>query len=420
MNLRLYIFQFILIFLSFQLTGQEIDMYAAMYDTYQEEQSEITILNGYLDNALPIKIAYVAKEDMVKGLIHYGNSMSTHILEGIRTDSIISLYEFDDATLTSVLTGTLSGQKMSWSWSTYDFSRSLPITIYERDNTDKGQIALYVNTKGKNRSHVLVHPDKNQISIQRGPDINLRWMDYSCEALYCKEGKPDVVLENPIEFKIDHKELELYPLGSYKKLHGLNYEVISDHDNTRFSSYCFPLVNQKQFDTWVKELVATHQSKPKKRKNLLETDDLSDRFKDRIYGDFYITLLSKELLCGFMTFYNTYESRMETVPFNYNMERKRFYRLKDFFKNDFDYPFFIKSVISKQKRLLINKEDRIVRDILNNEPFGHYVLSSEGLVFFSDFNTIYGRRHILIPFNEMKSFIKDDAISNYINKDQYR
>jgi len=401
------------------LHAQVPNLYDEMTSQYQVDQKDITTLTGYLDNALPMTIAYVERDHMLQGLIRYGQDETSHIVEGTATDSLMSFFEFEDATITAVISGPPAQEKLNWNWSTHNFSRTLPIVIHEENMVVQGQVQLYADLSAQDRSQVLLRPDRDHVSIELENSINLRWMDYACEGINCYEGRPDMQLENPIEFTLSDEELVVYPNTSLEKLHEISYETVSSSDASSFGSYSYPIVSQKKFDNWVKQIVT--DQKVKVASSVLSTSiDYTDRFKDRSYGDFYITLLSKEIISGYLVFYNNNSNRMETFPFNYNMAEKKFYRMKDFFKNDFDYPFFLKSFIEKKKRLLLYKEDSVIKEMIRPAPFSHYVLAPGGIIFFTDFNTIYGRRNILIPYDEIRSFINDKTLSNYINKDRYR
>lgn len=406
----------ILIFLGWHATSaysQDMVMYDKLITEYKITPSDITLLHGYVDNALPITVAYFKKDGTLKGLINYDGSEEFLIIEGSNTDSITSLYEFEEATLLSVLQGPHVNTSSSWTWNTPDYSLSLPLTIYKHDHVQKGKVVVYIDKEDKDRSQVLLRPDKAQVSIELENAVNLRWMDFSCEKNDCIEGRPDMILENPVEFRLDKNTLTVLPHKELYKLHELSYETDSEIGESYFTTYSYPVLGQRKFDNWIEGVIKT------KKENNSQSNE-GERFENRSHGDFYITLLSKELICGYLVFYNNETSRMETIPFNYNRSKNKFYRIKDIFRKDFNFSFFLKSYIDKQKRNILYKEESIIKELIKGEPFSHYNFSPSGLVFFTDFNTIFGRRHILIPFEEIESFIGDKTITNYLKKERFR
>ena len=60
----------------------------------------------------------------------------------------------------------------------------------------------------------------------------------------------------------------------------------------------------------------------------------------------------------------------------------------------------------------------MVQGLLKKEDYKHYILAPDGLLFFTDFNVIFGRRHILIPFEEIINSIDNRSLENYLKKER--
>ena len=90
--------------------------------------------------------------------------------------------------------------------------------------------------------------------------------------------------------------------------------------------------------------------------------------------------------------------------------------IRDSLRSDFDYAFFLEQFLKKEKKQSLSDEDYIIRNALKKKHFKHYVLNQNGIVFFTDFNILFGRRSILVPYTEIQGFVDNKTVSNYFKK----
>jgi len=393
-----------------------------MKEVYDIPKSALTTQYGLLDGTLPITLMYQSEKDDFQGLIAYGNQLSNpQEMDGHFQEQEMAIFEYEENTVSNTLNGTHStSHNGEWKWKSHNQQLELPVFL-NIGSDNNNTVLIYGSAVGKSLSQIVLRPNKRQISIERDNQINLRWMDYSCDGSDCYEGRPDEHLENPVEFAINDKDILIYPNENVSLLHEIAYQNTSVDSNSYFISFDIPVLQQKKFDSWLQTIIAKELEKEITRlEKIVAEDDDAYRFKYRSYGDFYISLVSDEIISGYIILRASDHNRLQTIPFNYDRDKERFYKIKDIFKKDFDYPYFLKSNISKQKRNLLYKEQGVVKGLINEEPFTHMVFSPSGLIFFTDFNSIYGRRHIVIPFEEIKSFIGDKSISKYIQKERFK
>ena len=91
-------------------------------------------------------------------------------------------------------------------------------------------------------------------------------------------------------------------------------------------------------------------------------------------------------------------------------------RLREIWRDDFNFSYFLNRLIENQKREVVNKEKGDVRQILKSQAFTHFGLTPTALVFYTDFHFIYGRRSIYVPYDEIDTFIEDKTLSQYVKK----
>ena len=405
------------------LYGQETDLLDKMKKIYGISTSDVGYRFGLLDGTLPLSIIYQKDKEIFQGLLSYGsNTNNTHQIDGHINNNEIEIYEYDGDAVVSILSRTSDTvtENIQWDWRSQNQKLEIPIYFNSASDTEK-KVSIYGSIAGNTLSQIVLRPNKNQISIERDNQINLRWMDYSCQDDDCYEGRPDERLENPVEFSINDNHILIYPNESATLLHEIEYINVSVDSNSYFISYDFPVLKQRKFDKWIQSIIEREFEKENKRLiRLIAEDESTYRFKYRSYGDFYLSLVSDEIISGYLLLRASNHNDLRTIPFNYDREKKRFIQIKDIFKSDFDYPYFLKTNVNKQKRNLIYKEQGVVKKLLRDAPFSHMVLSPSGLVFFTDFNSIYGRRHMVIPFEELKSFVGDRTISKYIQKERFK
>ena len=193
----------------------------------------------------------------------------------------------------------------------------------------------------------------------------------------------------------------------------------SNHSFDHFYNYRFPYVGESKFDSYIEDVISQQLIKYQKALPTLDNDEeweRSDRLSNKAVGDFYISLVTKDIISGYLTFHSTTEPRTSTVTFTFDRNKNKFYKIREIWKKDFNFSYFLKSLLENQKRAIIAKETPVVRKLLKDVSFSYYNLTEQGIVFFTDYNFIYGRRHILIPYDEISGFIDDKSLSNFIKE----
>lgn len=377
---------------------------------------------GYLDKTLEVEMLLGMEKESILGYISYAANQDIKLLDGRQSeDGIVNLYEFDDnSRVTATIIGPIHEEMNYLQWFNSDYSMGLSLTLSAGQSENQAVLTQYSELNGRNSSKVILRNHLRQMSLQNPSDINLRWMDYKCQGQDCYEIKTDVKLSNPIEFKLDVEQgnLLIYPTMLLTRNLTIRQANRSYSEFDFFYSFNYPIIDQAEFDHWISNEINRRIEIGKKMKtpDVDSETQTSDRFKNRVYGDFFISVLSDELISGLMFFNNSKSGRMETVSFNYDRLNNNFYKLGDFFKKDFDYSFFLKRYLEKKKRSLIYREKKIIRDLLEDEHFTHYALTPAGIAFFTDFNVVFGRRHMMVPYEEIESFIDNKALKNYIKK----
>ena len=143
-----------------------------------------------------------------------------------------------------------------------------------------------------------------------------------------------------------------------------------------------------------------------------------NRFKKRTIAVNKVTLDSKEILSGHITFFDNQNNDVNTLTYTYDRAKKEMLGLSKIFKKNFDYSFFLKQYINQKKDKMVPLLSNLESKWIKNSSFHYYVLTDSGLKFFNDYNSIFGRKSFIIPYHEVSSSISQKSIANYIKKRQ--
>ena len=327
------------------------------------EDSLINLI-GTLDKSLPVKLLIKKKGLDIAGTISYGDNHLQYELEGKIGENQITLYEIDeDQRVTSFIEGPVTGDTYYWIWKRADHTLELPLIVCP----DKNQglfVEKYVSDEINSQIYLRNHV--NQISIDTRGKINHRWIDFICEEESCYEIKPNILLTNPIEFQKKNQrrqhQIFVFPETYYDRKATIRYKNISVAGFKDYYSFVFPDID-KVFNDWAEETIlaeiAKHSLSHKTQPDQYFVP--ADRFNNRAYGDFYLTMLTNDIISGYLIFYGTHTTKMKTIAFNYDRRKKQSFGLQEIFRSDFDYPFFLKKFLEKKKKGMILKEPRIIK-----------------------------------------------------------
>jgi len=383
----------------------------AFKEKSQSLSGEYKRISGFLDGIMPVELFYTIGEDaQCLGFIKMPGNREIQ-LEGECQSDTLALYEFDEySRMTGVFHGKIEEPVYQLKWSNPDFSKS----YYLEGSSDQilsDVIDVYLQKEGDGQ--LLMWKDHNYIS--NDDNINrLAWSYYRCpQAKYaCLLDHRDGLEEQSLSIsdKIISVGSELYHLSEQVNVHN---ELDYGHDY--FYAYRYPKIGDESLEKYLKVLVENQlalfrKSIPPK----VEEAEPKDRWQHRGIGDFYLTLVTPEIISGFLFFHSSDDTKVKTQAFSYNRSRKEFIDLRAIWKRSFNFSYFLKTTIENEKRTLIKPENAIVKKILLEDKFTHFALSPMGLLFFSDYNVLFGRRAIVLPYKDVGSFITDKSILQLI------
>ncbi|MEL6124013.1 MAG: hypothetical protein AAFR14_09840, partial [Bacteroidota bacterium] len=316
--------------------GQSMVAMSQQVELYPGDPSEPKIYHGYLDGSLPIEFSYQMGNEELTGWIRYGSDSTQTPLEGKIFDDEVILYEFDDTDVSGVLTGTVHDDQTAWSWSTHDYEITLPIALSIGDVSAASEVAIYRVADEDQRGLLIIDESRSHVCIQDEASTMLKWVDLLCTQDTCRSSQNQSGSVLMGRSDNDHVVMNRQRLES---AHRIPVATVSNASPCYFEAFSYPDLSGLRWRAWIKTVL-----QPKQQYDQVKcpSDQESTRFERRRYGDFYLTLVSRDLVCGYLTFRDHNHSRVETIPFNYDRNKDQFFRLKDLFRTDYDYSFFLK------------------------------------------------------------------------------
>lgn len=404
---------FLIVSLSISLMGQDRPVEDLRNDMANGLNGEMYRVTGYFDQTMPFHLLFAEGAEECNGTLEL-NDLEPVSLEGECSDSTLTFYEFDEhARVSGIISGSREEGRYNLEWSNYNYTKSYTLSGDE-DAERTGEVKVYQTKTEGSTDQLMLWSDNQAIKLSNDEEL-LKWCDYTCPTppYACVYTQPDGSKEDmSISDRIVSVGSELY---EYKE--SVTIKNRSGHEFDHFYNYRYPYLEENKFDSFIEEVIGQHFIKYQRELPKLDEDEEwepSDRLKNKAIGDFYISLVTEDIVSGYLTFHSTTEPRTSTTTFTFDRNKKKFYKIREIWRKDFNFSYFLKSLLENQKRVILAKEPSVIRKLLKDTPFTYYNLTEQGIVFFTDYNFIYGRRHILIPYEEISGFIDDKSLSNFI------
>ncbi len=363
---------------------------------------------GHYNRIVPVKISVNLKNKTeAYGHVEYAENKFKSELLGDIVGNDITLYEYDEYhMIIGTFKGKLNNNHTNWIKSDTDGSDYMSISNASHENDE---LILYQCSDEK--EELFIRPNHKSFVIGDHYD-DLKWASFDCIKKDCYEEHPKIKTHNTLEFMWAKLEQNI-TIGTmnYRPAEKISYAFDSYYDMQSYYGFIYPILSDKEFDTWVR-------SKVKTARELFNTysNNEEDENKQFVHGDFFLTALSKKIISGYLYYSGNMSNNVVTIPFIFDRNKSKFYKINDLLRSDFDYAFFLDQYLGKIKRGRMIKEEKQIQSVLKKEHFKHYVLSSTGILFFTDFNTLFGRRSIVVTYTELEGFINNKSVNTFIKK----
>ena len=142
-----------------------------------------------------------------------------------------------------------------------------------------------------------------------------------------------------------------------------------------------------------------------------------NKLKYFVIGTFESGMINDNIYSGILTIQNNYNDNILTYPLIFDLQKKEKIDIFEQFDSDFNYKFFIKNYLRDKIRNNQDYKTSILINYLSPELFKNVSLSDHGILFSTDFNTIFGTQKIILPYSELKGTFKRKSILKKLIED---
>lgn len=373
-----------------------------------------------------------------KGVLQYLRSGEQFDLSGILQNDQLALKEIDsNKNISGYIKGILKKNSFEGVWSNFD--NSIGSSLVFQGANPQSLLPSYCGTGKWMRRYTAISKNKVvELSIQKLQGDAVTGMIYLKKenithqmkgewsedrglqlSITDNYGNPVGKLNSPAPsmqgFKgflsIDSRKVTPYDFMLSAKL---NAGCLEFGDYYSAYDIIFPKTANGFFNKWIETLVRDEAQKFNNRNSKVTAQIVSmkpeNRATIRSNGWFEIGFFNDNLLSGILVMQSTVSQRQQAIPVNFDLTNNRPIEFKDIFRTEYDLDYFVENVIRKEfLKHHLYQNDPIFKQWVLSSDFPHIILLRDGIHFSSDFNAIYGRQGITIPYGKLSGFLKKDS-----------
>ena len=416
------------IFFLFNLSAQaELDRVRAMF---AEPNSGILveIWKGHLEDTHPVEFYLGRKDGEVMGYYRIISSGDEYTLEGEMSGDAASLSEYDDE-------NTDVGILLIQEFHSYKLGEEIDVKWYNLAKNDMLEFQLEA-VRFSDYPPSLFNPEVKKFSRYENDvkeNVLIEQLNKEEIALHIvseeKEASFRLKVKSiaPIDFELSEgEELDRYNEinGKLRKMHAgvitffdLENELKIKPETFAAANYMinveYPITNNEEFNKWI-----TDEIDARKIKNVQEIKTLTidsqeqaaeDHFRYRWTSWTEIDYLSDNIVAGRIVFMKSWENKLETFSFLYDLQENESVDLLKEFKKDFNMRSYLDKFIRSE--LVKNKQENSMNQFdIKLEDYTELSISDNSLIISTKFNWRYGYHKLRIPFSELEGLLKRNSI----------
>ena len=359
-------------------------------------------------------------------------------LSGQQDDSKLTLEEYDvNNQLTGYIKGKFIGNAIEATWENSSQTVGSKLYLIDIKNTQRKSTNCGANKwiqtyrgviQDKEVEMILQKTDNNRVLgsayyvkekrsftirgvLESNNSLNLNLLDASSQKAI---GTIRAIYRNGQELSASfYDRRNAQSFASFELLETLTVNCLEYADYYSSYDFLYPQSNDPLFNQIMTFLTKDWIADCKNQARAIRQEQAVPalRASQRGYSWTEVTLYKKDFISGLLTYNNTWNGKKSTKAFNYDFANKTSVELEDIFKGSFDYKTFIKEYIKAElQRDATYKKDISYQAWLDQQCFTLYTIGRDGLHFFTDFHSVYGRQSVLISYKQIKSNIKKKAV----------
>lgn len=424
----------LLIFLCFSFMGnaQIIDKEISSLFKKPKNIKWLRHYQGTVDDMKKVNIALAFDGSKCKGVMEYVSSKEKVNLNGVIKKGKLKLEEVNGNQVTGYIEGSFDDELIEAEWSNHDHTVGGQISAIEIDYIKKAEVVkenwirVYKGFVNSKPAEVLLYKiDNTQVNGQiyfsdDKKNYNLTG-EFNSDRLFNvelfdnnfkKEGALNAELTNNGIMKGIFHDTDGKKSRSSLELHRkLMMESIEYGDFQSSYDIYYPISGNDKFNQWFNKYVEGFLNSCRMKSSYLKKENKQPdtRMTNRSNAWTDISYYSDFIISGGVTFNKSWSNEQEIKSFSYDLYSEKEITLTSIFEQGFNLEKLIKSEIRDALRNNDLMKDMEFRKWIKDATFGNFTIRKDGINFSTDFNAIYGKQSVTIPFGKLRPYIKKES-----------
>lgn len=369
-----------------------------------------------------------------KGRMTYLRSKTSLQLEGIIQDNFLQIKELDGAgNVSGHLRGKIMGNIIEADWSNFDDTIAGKIILlesrkandfpthcgdnkwysYYKGKDEKGAVELFLQKGGGNQMRGILFLNNQSFSIKGGINLQNELIAQFEKFEGDKLGELQADFKNQRNFKASIRQKnQAEKVINFKLEEQLSAACFEYADFLSSYDLVYPKTKNSAFNDWMRKRTEEWITSCREHTKNLKVNhlDSGSRASARAFGWCDIEYYSDRVISGFITYSTTWEDK-KSIIFNFDLQSEKLLNENDLFKDHFDKSYFLKNFVKKafvNHRLYGNDE---FQNWIQNVAFSNFTIRKDGINFSTDFDLVYGRQSMTIPWTELKPYLREVKIA---------
>jgi hypothetical protein len=393
----------------------------------------IKSMKGRIDDVSLVDVTLGFDGHNCRGYLTYIKSHNRFRLLGTLQNNQITLEEHDPSNaLTGTLEGTFTGRKLDASWTNADNTigsrleaeEPMPGQTISTGCGENKWVNRYITRYNGARADMVI------IRMHNGAMEGFLWVEADSKTYQLKgELKPDASYE--MEALLPNGKIAGILQGSLKNQQNTDCTWVGSGEKRTFnfaikdklqlgcydyadyrSSYdaIYPRPACVACNTWLDQQVNAWVNQCKNTMAGLKeplTPASRNTYRASCWAD--IACWTENVFTGYLTFTDTKSEQSQGKSFNFDLRAGKEISMNDLFNKNFNAKAYFEAYAKKEAPKLPQfAADVKYREWITKEGFPLFALRRDGLELSTLFHSVYGRQLLLIPYSDLKPYMKKD------------
>lgn len=431
--MRIFTIITLLLFISFSSKAQSPILQKEVKSLFENKHIQTSEYYGYINDEIEFQFYLAYDKDEWKGIGYYPSSQTKIFFEGGMVKSNLILDEIDQkGDKVGMWSINMANNEYKAKWMNISGNNSLSLNLKKLNKTNKNlekrfaQIGIYEGSIKKDNYSFTIYKYNNKIlyanivnnSKSKVIHNNINCIDNNCDSFevtnfdnFELKKLKCFLSDNYLNIKAKN-ELGTHFTSKLARIETLDFKDISYINNKFFLNISHPKFKDKNiYKTFLKELEKiTDSLKIEMERINDEFNDVQNRFSIQSKGWFDVDYYSKDFFSGVFIIQKSYEQEVTSIPIIFSLKMGKKINIFDQFDSDFNAKFFFEQYLKDNIKKMPAYRSTLIRNYLNFKNFKNLTINNAGLVFSTDFNSIFGIYKIILPYSEFKNKLKRKSI----------